>query len=296
MFNFVGNLKNFVEKKNDYSIDLDKFKNGINCFDNHLIFKNNELINVYDRICDHSGGKIISKDNKHICPQHNWEFDPVKGIYKNGIKKNKIKYRLKNKKIFIENLIQTPKITQKISNTKTKIRFFNHAFLQIKTKDCKFATDPWALGPAFNTGWWLKHKTKDDWIKELNTSSFIYISHNHPDHLHPLTLSKVNKDIPIIVPNFSSDSTGIYIESLGFKNIHRLDFTKEYQFKDTNLILSILKSGDFREDSGIYFSIGELTCLFDVDANIINFNKLPNVDVYASSFSFLLILLCSFSV
>ena len=31
--------------------------------------------------------------------------------------------------------------------------------------------------------------------------------------------------------------------------------------KNTNLILSILKSGDFREDSGIYFSIGELTCL-----------------------------------
>ena len=46
-----------------------------------------------------------------------------------------------------------------------------------------------------------------------------------------------------------------------------------------------MKSGDFREDSGIYFSIGELTCLFDVDANSINFNKLPNVDVYASSFA-----------
>ena len=285
MFNLVGNLKHYIKKKEDYSIDLDQVKDGINTFDQHLIFKRNATINIYDRICDHAGGKIISKDDKHICPVHNWEFDPVKGMYRNGKKKNKIKYNVQNNKIFIENLIQTPKITQKGSNTKTKIRFFNHAFLQVVTKDYKFTTDPWALGPAFNTGWWLKHKTKDDWIKEINTSSFIYISYNHPDHLHPLTLSKVNKEIPIIVPNFSSNSTGIYIQSLGFKNIYRLDFAKEYQFKDTNLILSILKSGDFREDSGIYFSIGELTCLFDVDANIINFNKLPNVDVYASSFA-----------
>ena len=62
-----------------------------------------------------------------------------------------------------------------------KIRFFNHAFLQIETKDFKFATDPWAIGPAFNTGWWLKFKTKKDWIEELNSCNFIYISHG-PDH------------------------------------------------------------------------------------------------------------------
>ena len=85
---------------------------------------------------------------------------------------------------------------------------------------------------AFNTGWWLKNKTKNDWLKELNSCSFIYISHNHPSHLHPLTLSKVRKDMPIIVPNFISDSTGRYVESLGFKNIERLEFQKEYQFKN----------------------------------------------------------------
>ena len=36
--------------------------------------------------------------------------------------------------------------------------------------------------------------TNNDWIEELNSCSFIYISHNHPDHLHPLTLSKLRKD------------------------------------------------------------------------------------------------------
>ena len=131
----------------------------------------------------------------------------------------------------------------------------------------------------------VKKKTKIDWIDELNTCSFIYISHNHPDHLHPQTLSKINKNIPIVVPKYNSDSTGAYIESLNFKNIYRLEFQKEYQYKNTNLIISLLKSGDFRDDSGIYFSIGEFSALFDVDSNMINFNKLPKVDLYASSFA-----------
>ena len=93
---------------------------------------------------------------------------------------------------------------------------------------------PWAIGPAFNNGWWLKNKTKKDWIEQLNNCDFIYISHNHPDHLHKITLSKVRKDMLFLVPNFISDSTGIYLEHLGFKNIFRANFLNEYSFKDKN--------------------------------------------------------------
>ena len=50
-------------------------------------------------------------------------------------------------------------------------------------------------------------------------------------------------------------------------------------------MLSILKSGDFREDSGIYFSNGDFDCLFSVDTSSINFDRLPNVDLFASSFA-----------
>ena len=88
-----------------------------------------------------------------------------------------------------------------------------------------------------------------------------------------------------LVPNFITKSAEIYLRSLGFNNIFMADFLKEYNFKKTNLNLSILKSGDFREDSGIYYSIGEFTCLFSVDSNNINHGRLPKVDLYASSFA-----------
>jgi len=276
---------NFKIKKRVQKIKLNKIKEKINCFDDFIIFKKNQELTVYDRNCDHQGGKIISKNGKHICPMHNWKFDPIKGVYKNGFKKEKKNYLIKKDHLLIDISEKIPKISKEKIIEDTKIRFFNHAFIKVYGNNFSFATDPWALGPAFNTGWWLKNKTKNDWIEELNNCSFVYVSHNHPDHLHPLTLKKVRKDMNFVVPSFLTDSTGTYLEDLGFKNIHRLKFAHEYKLINTNLILSILKSGDFREDSGIYFSNGDFTCLFDVDSNSINFNRFPEVDFYASSFA-----------
>jgi CMP-N-acetylneuraminate monooxygenase len=286
MFKNLGKLK-YISSKSFKNIEIANLANGINSLDSHIVYKKENYYKVYDRKCDHAGGKIISKGQKQICPIHNWEFNPAKGEYSNSVKKKECKYSVEDNKIRVieENLI--PKITNinSKSSYNIHIRFFNHAFLLVSSKKYSFATDPWAFGPAFNTGWWLKQKTKEDWLEKLNKVDFIYISHNHPDHLHPLTLSKINKNIPIIVPKFVSDSTGIYCESLGFKNIFRMEFENQYQLLDTSLVFSILKSGDFREDSGLYFLDNKFSFLSDVDSNILNFERFPKVDFYASSFA-----------
>ena len=46
------------------------------------------------------------------------------------------------------------------------------------------------------------------------------------------------------------------------------NFNFQYNLTGTNLNISLFKSGDFREDSGIYFSNGDFTGLLSVDANI----------------------------
>ena len=78
-----------------------------------------------------------SKDGKHVCPMHRWEFDPIK-IYKNGIEKEKKILKLINNNIIVEKFKETPEINQSQTNSDIKIRFFNHAFLQVETKDFKF--------------------------------------------------------------------------------------------------------------------------------------------------------------
>ncbi len=268
------------------NLSLDDIVDGVNYFEDFIIYKKNKEFKVYSRICDHAGGKIISRKGENICPMHNWKFDPVSGKYSNGLKKKDLNFKITSKNLNLEKIILKPVIKKFIKkDKKTSIRFFNHAFLNIVGEDFSFCTDPWAIGPAFNTGWWLKHKTKNDWEKSLNETSFIFISHNHPDHLHPLTLSRVNKNIPIVVPNFFNDSAGKFVEELGFKNVYRLNFDSEYNLKNTDLVISLFKSGDFREDSGIYFSNGNFEGLLSVDSNMLNFDRYPKVDFYGGSFA-----------
>jgi CMP-N-acetylneuraminate monooxygenase len=284
MFKNLGKIK-YSSKSEEVEIDLKLINEGVNFTEEFIIFKQQDKLSVYDRICDHNSGKLISKNGKTFCPMHNWEFIPEIGAYKNGLIKKKKNYEIINKKIIVKKEIFQPSIKHFDKDVDIKIRYINHAFLIIEGKNFKFATDPWALGPAFNTGWWLKHKTIIDWKQELNSCDFIYISHNHPDHCHELTLSNVNKDIPIIVPSFITNSTGLLMKDFGFQNINKMNFEDQYQFKNTELIFTLFKSGDLREDSGFYFSVGNFKALLTVDANNLNFLKLPKVDLFASSFA-----------
>ena len=49
----------------NYSIKISELQNGINLYENFFILVNKKEINIYDRKCDHAGGKLISK-NKGI--------------------------------------------------------------------------------------------------------------------------------------------------------------------------------------------------------------------------------------
>ena len=74
------------------------------------------------------------------------------------------------------------------------------------------------------------------------------------------------------------------LKKLKFKNLTYLEINRQFQLKNSNLMMCILKSGDFRLIAGIYFSIGEFSSLIDVDANAINFFRLPEVTLYATSY------------
>jgi CMP-N-acetylneuraminate monooxygenase len=286
MFINLGKIKNQI-KVEKISVEISKLKKKINFFENYIIVNEKENFKIFNRICDHAGGRLVSRDDKVYCPIHLWEFKPTEGKYVNNIKKKEIKYIIKNEKLIFSIKKNTPRIKKELNNKTDliKIRYINHAFIIFEGPDFKFATDPWAVGPAFANGWWLKEPSDVDWLEELNNCNFIYISHNHPDHLNYSTLKLCKKDIPIVTPNYLNDSTSKLLRDYGFQKIIKFNFNESIKFKKSKLIFSLLKSGDFRDDSGIYFSYGDFTCLADVDCNFVNFGNLPKVDLYCSSYA-----------
>ena len=272
------------------SIDIKNLKIGINSIKNHFIILDEEkqVIQVVDKICDHAGGKLIQKGDYAICPMHGWSLDLRTMKYQDShIIKRGADYLIEDGKLLIKDkecyLINPFKTDY--NETEVELRFLNHAALSMTYKGITLVTDPWLFGPAFMTGWWLDHTSTEDSIQILKNADFIFISHNHPDHLHTETLELVDRDKKFIVGNFNSKSTEKYLRSLGFNNVNSFQFGEIHQIKE-NFQFSIFKSGDFRDDSGLYLNLGGVEILLTVDSNILNSLKLPrNIDLLLTSFA-----------
>ena len=270
--------------------NIDEIQEGSSQDDNFLFFRLGAYIKVYDRVCDHNGGKLSIREGVANCPLHGWKLDLSSGCYLNAPCTKKPILELNEYELDAP-LIKITTSTQSLSgenwssNKTTEIRFINHACLLVKVGDLTFATDPWIEGSAFCNGWWLANSSPVDAFEAINKCDFLYISHNHSDHLHPESLGKIRNDMPILTGDFTSGSTKDYLHSLGFLDIVAMDFHSSLIDSESEVRLSVLKSGDFRDDSGLFFQHGKFKCLLTVDSNFLNFGKLPTVDLMCSSFA-----------
>ena len=289
--NCVRQELKYVSIDEDIEINLDEINEGISQNESFIFSRKGKIISIFDRVCDHNGGRLSLKGNNAVCPLHGWKLDVEAGRYTN-IKCSKEPLASFNEYELDSPYIKVPKgkVEMKTLEFETKkdlkIRFINHACLHFNIEDkITFATDPWVLGSAFSNGWWLSKDSPLDVFEVLNECDFIYISHNHPDHLHPQSLKHIRKDMPILTAGFQSESTVISLEQCGFTNITVMDFNSRLIDYSNEISVAVLKSGDFRDDSGLLIEIGEFKCLLTVDCNFINFGKLPSVDLLCSSFA-----------
>ncbi len=277
---------------------IDDLSPGYNFTEKHIIklTDNNHVEWVTSRLCDHAGGTLqpCKKKNFAQCPLHGWQLDLNKLHYHNiNIEKETLDFIISNNTLQLENhetrLSLPDELTSSQKTADLHIRFISHACLLITCGTLKLITDPWLKGPCFLNSWWHKPAPSDDALQQLLDADVIYISHNHPDHMHEETLLYLyhhRPDIPIIIPKFNSNSAKTPLTKIGFNNLHSLEFNQIYKIAQNNTYVSILKSGDFRDDSGLYLSYGKKQVLMTVDSSALNHYHLPgNIDVLATSFA-----------
>ncbi|RMG14385.1 MAG: MBL fold metallo-hydrolase, partial [Deltaproteobacteria bacterium] len=69
-----------------------------------------------------------------------------------------------------------------------QIRFVGHASFEVQTGGVRLVCDPWLSGKVFNNGWaLLSRPAQVDW----SSIDYVWISHEHPDHMHLPTLRSV---------------------------------------------------------------------------------------------------------
>ena len=104
----------------EVSIDIDSIEEGTNLYQDFIVYKDEELINIYKRICDHNGGRLCRHNEKIVCPLHGWEFNPEKGGYENiQLVKKKEDFTVTSGNIILSKEVYIPKLPN--TNIKRKI-------------------------------------------------------------------------------------------------------------------------------------------------------------------------------
>ena len=297
--NFASSFSRALDARSEpFTVNLQDLNTGINFLEKYIVkvTHNQQIEWVVSRVCDHANGTLHPCDDKLFaaCPLHGWKLDLKSLLYSNvDVKKKKIEFTTHDGTLVIEHRdthLEFPKdLQENPAIDDLNIRFLAHACLQFSCGDINIITDPWLNGPCFANGWWHYPPPTIDANERLFKADVIYISHNHPDHMHIetlLPLVKERPDVPIIIPNFKTKSAERPLRKLGFTNVLALAFNQIYRVNPGNVYISILKSGDFRDDSGLYINYGGRQALITVDSSILNQLVLPTgIDFLATSFA-----------
>jgi CMP-N-acetylneuraminate monooxygenase len=165
------------------------------------------------------------------------------------------------------------------------LRYLAHACVAVECGGFRLVIDPWLEGPCFLGGWWHAHPVPSDAREVLLGADAVFLSHNHPDHLHAPTLALLPRDTLILVPDFASGSVERAVRALGFTRIQALRQDDLFELGPA-LVLACIFAGDGRDDSGLYLASASGDVLLTVDANRLGNMALPSgVDVLLTSFA-----------
>lgn len=285
----LGRFEN-VNESEEVVLKIGELKAGINDVKNHIVHldKDHNIDYIINKVCDHAGGRLIVRGEQAVCPMHDWRLDLNTLSYNNShVCKETEPYRLtENGEVIIEGVqssLSNPFKPDKKGSV--SVRWLNHATVYVECNGISLITDPWLFGPAFMTGWWLAEPSPQDAVELLKRVNYVFVSHNHPDHLHAETLALLPRNKTILTPNFTSKSSEQFLLNLGFTQVKAVEFSVLFELTP-GFQFSILKSGDFRDDAGLYVCANGHELLLTVDSNALNAHVLPKgLDLLMTSFA-----------
>ena len=96
-----------------------------------------------------------------------------------------------------------------------RLTFYQSSAVMLETKNVKILCDPWLVDGELYGSW--NHYPPIDFIpNDFSDVDFIYLSHIHQDHFSKKTLSKLDKNIPILIHNYESKVMRNNIKDMGF--------------------------------------------------------------------------------
>src|SRR6266700_4262533 len=108
-----------------------------------------------------------------------------------------------------------------------KIRFVSHASFSVESNGTNLLCDPWLSGKVFNKGWALLSPAA---IVPWEKIGYIWISHQHPDHLNFPTLKSLTaqrrENLTMLYQKHASQRIPRVLQGVGYSNVQELTLDK----------------------------------------------------------------------
>ena len=111
-----------------------------------------------------------------------------------------------------------------------RVTICGHAGLFVETADCRILIDPLFADSISGGAIGFAPARRFD-VSALGPVTHLVVSHGHPDHFHPETLSAFPRDAPVVVPTDAHLIAGL--RGLGFDNLVVLDDWQTYSHGST---------------------------------------------------------------
>jgi UDP-MurNAc hydroxylase len=134
-----------------------------------------------------------------------------------------------------------------------RVTYYGQACTLIEAGSRKILTDPWFTEGAYLGTWFHTHiladagVTPESFPKDID---YLFLSHEHLDHMDPATLRQFPSDIPVLICRFVTPKFRNYLTSLGFTNVRECPSREEMDLGD-GVRARILATAEYTNDSAL---------------------------------------------
>jgi UDP-MurNAc hydroxylase len=134
-----------------------------------------------------------------------------------------------------------------------RVTYFGQACTLIDVAGKKILTDPWLTEGAYFGTWFHTHLiaeagvTPEAFPKDID---YLFLSHEHQDHVDPATLRHFSPQIPVLICQFATAKFRHYIEGLGFHNIWEIPPGQRVELGN-GVAVTVLGSAEYTNDAAL---------------------------------------------
>ncbi len=151
-----------------------------------------------------------------------------------------------------------------------RVTYYGQACTLIEAGGKKILTDPWLTEGAFLGSWFHTHLLSDAGVSPATVAKdidYLFISHEHQDHLDVNTLNQLPKTTPVLICRFETPKFKNYLAGLGFTNILEHNSGEKIALGD-GVEATIFGTAEYTNDAAILVEHEGVRCFNETDCKL----------------------------